>query len=47
MRLWEINTDVCGVYSPERRVEVFCFWLNYKVARNSSSTYILMGLFNH
>ena len=32
-RLWEINTELCGVYSPEPRTEVYCAWLNFNISK--------------
>ena len=32
-RLWGINTECCGVYSPEPRTEVHCFRLNFNISK--------------
>ena len=32
-RLWGINTEFVGVYSPEPRSEVYCLRLNFNISK--------------
>jgi len=32
-RLWGINTEFVGFYSPEPRAEVYCFRLNFNISK--------------
>ena len=32
-RLWGINAELMGFYSPEPRAEVYCFRLNFNISK--------------